>query len=305
MYWSLHISYALTLCLAVAASAFQVRMFIIQHDCGHGSFFASRRANDILGAMCGVLTLAPYSHWRRQHAQHHVSWNNLDRRDTGVDIYSNCLTVAEYRALTPWRRFVYRLPRHPLLAHLAIPPLVFLLLYRMPFDTPKDWTRERRSVWTTNLAVLAMWSALALFFGLRAVLMVQLPIVILSTVVGIWLFSVQHRFEGAHWSRRDQWNFADASLRGSSYLRLPAVLHWVTGNIGFHHIHHLSPRVPNYRLAACHRSSALLQPKIPLTLARAFSAGRLVLWDEAQSKLVGFDAPGSGRNEGPELIWTV
>ena len=288
MYWSLHVSYLLTLLLAIPATALEVRMFIIQHDCGHGSFFANKRANDILGTLCGVLTLAPYAHWRRQHAQHHASWNNLDRRDTGVDIYSACLTVEEYRALSPWRRFLYRLPRHPLMAQVAIPPLIFLVLYRVPFDTPKDWTRERRSVWGTNLAILALWGVLAYFFGITGVLMVQLPIVIISTILGVWLFSVQHLYEGAHWSRREEWSYADAALKGSSYLVMPAALHWMTGNIGFHHIHHLSVRVPNYRLAACHRSNTLLQPETPLSLARAFSTGGLGLWDEAQNKLVRF-----------------
>lgn len=295
MYWSLRASYALTLLLAIPTSALLVRMFIVQHDCGHGSFFASRRANDLLGTLCGVLTLAPYAHWRRQHAQHHANWNNLDRRDSGVDIYSTCLTVEEYRALTPWRRFLYRLPRHPLVANVAIPPVVFLLLYRVPFDTPKDWTRERRSVWVTNLAILASWGGLAAIFGIAGVLKVQLPVVVISTMVGVWLFSVQHRFEGARWARREEWNFSDAALKGSSYLALPRALHWLTGNIGFHHIHHLSARVPNYRLAACHRSNAALRPEMPLSLARAFSAGGLTLWDEAQNKLVRFrDAVRSG-----------
>jgi omega-6 fatty acid desaturase (delta-12 desaturase) len=183
---------------------------------------------------------------------------------------------------------LYRVPRHPLVAQIAIPPLVFLLLYRVPFDTPRDWTRERRSVWATNVAVLASWTMLAAFFGIRAVVAVQLPVVILSTIIGVWLFSVQHRFEGARWSRRGEWSYADAALNGSSYLHLPKVLHWATGNIGFHHIHHLSPRVPNYHLAACHHSCTLLQPERPLTLASAFGAAGLTLWDETQNRLVRF-----------------
>jgi omega-6 fatty acid desaturase (delta-12 desaturase) len=288
MYWSLHVSYLLTLALVLPAAVLTVRTFIVQHDCGHGSFFENKTANSVLGTLCGVLTLAPYAHWQRQHAQHHASWNNLDRRDTGVDIYSTCLTVDEYRARSPWRRFLYRLPRHPLIANIVFPPLVFLLLYRVPFDTPRDWARERRSVWLTNAAIVALWAALAFAFGIKAVLMVQLPIVVLTTIVGVWLFSVQHRFEDARWSRRDGWNFADAALQGSSYLKLPAVLHWMTGNIGYHHIHHLSPRVPNYRLAACHKSSTLLQPDQPLSLGRAFSAGNFALWDEAAGRLVRF-----------------
>jgi len=288
MYWSLGISYWLTLALAIPASVLLVRTFIVQHDCGHGSFFAWKRGNDILGTICGVITLAPYAHWQRQHAGHHANWNNLDRRESGADIYSACLTVAEYRAMSPWQRFLYQLPRHPLIANILIPPLVFLLLYRTPFDTPKSWTRERRSVWITNLAVVACMMTLGMLLGFGAVLMVQLPIVIGSSIVGVWLFSVQHRFEDARWLNQSEWNFADAALKGSSHLALPRVLHWATGNIGFHHIHHLSPRVPNYRLAACHRSNAVLQPEKPLSLRKAFGAGRLTLWDEAQEKLVSF-----------------
>ena len=288
MYWSLSVSYALTLLLAIPATALLTRMFIVQHDCGHGSFFASKLWNDRLGAICGVLTLVPYANWKRQHAQHHANWNNLDRRESGADIYSGCLTVAEYRALSARGRFFYRLVRHPLIAHVIIPPLVFLALYRTPFDTPKDWVRERRSVWTTNLAIVALWGALAAIFGITAVLMVQLPIVVLSSITGIWLFSVQHRFEDALWMRRGDWNFVDAALKGSSYLSVPRAIHWLTGNIGYHHIHHLSPRVANYHLAACHHSDAALRTATPLTLGRAFRAGGLALWDESRNTLIRF-----------------
>jgi len=288
MYWSLGISHVLTILLALPASALLVRVFIVQHDCGHGSFLAWKGGNEILGTICGILTLAPYAHWRRQHAGHHANWNNLDRRESGADIYSACLTVEEYRARSNWKRFLYRLPRHPLIAHVAIPPVVFLLLYRTPFDTPKSWIRERRSVWATNLIILACWSTLAWTFGLTGLLLVQLPIVVLSSIIGVWLFSVQHRFDGARWMRRDEWNFTDAALEGSSHLDLPRVLHWLTGNIGFHHIHHLSSRVPNYHLAKCHRSNAFLRPEKPLSLGRAFGASSLTLWDEAQGKLVRF-----------------
>ena len=288
MYWSLSVSYWLTLALVVPAGALLVRVFIVQHDCGHGSFFASRRANDLVGRVCGVLTLAPYQSWRRQHAQHHANWNNLDRRESGSDIYSTCLTVTEYRALSPWRRFLYCLPRHPLIAHVALPPLVFLLLYRVPFDTPRSWTRERRSVWLTNLAIAAVFVAAGLTLGFSAVLAVQLPIVIVTTIVGVWLFSVQHRFDGAQWLRGDEWNFQAAAISGSSYLKLPKLLQFVTGNIGFHHIHHLAPRVPNYRLEACHRSAPILCVQSPLTIRTALAACRLNLWDEAKKKLVRF-----------------
>jgi omega-6 fatty acid desaturase (delta-12 desaturase) len=288
MYWSLNVSYWLTLALAFPAAGLLVRTFIVQHDCGHGSFLKSQRANDIIGALCGVLTLAPYQSWRRQHSQHHANWNNLDRRESGADIYSSCLTVAEYGALPPRQRFFYRLWRHPVLAHLVFPPLVFLLLYRVPFDTPKDWTAERRSVWGTNLAIAALVVAMGLWLGFGAVAMVQIPIITITTVAGVWLFSVQHRFETAHWLRKPEWNFQAAAMKGTSYLKLPGVLQWMTGNIGFHHIHHLSPRVPNYRLADCYASDALLRAEEPLTLRTALGAARLTLWDEARQKLVRF-----------------
>jgi len=162
MYWSLEFSYWLTLALALPAGAFLVRVFIVQHDCGHGSFFGSRRANNIVGTICSVLTLAPYQNWRRQHAQHHANWNNLDRREHGADIYSACLTVEEYRSLSPSGRLLYRLPRHPLFAHFVLPPLVFLFLYRIPFDTPRKWTAERLSVWGTNIAIASCVALLAM-----------------------------------------------------------------------------------------------------------------------------------------------
>lgn len=288
MYWSLSISWWVTLCLAIPAAGLLVRIFIVQHDCGHGSFVGSPRANNIIGAICGVLTLVPYRNWRRQHAQHHSNWNNLDRRESGADFYSACLTVDEYRARSRSQRFFHRLLRHPLVAHVAIPPLVFLLLYRLPFDTPKHWTAERWSVYLTNASIGALVVALGLVCGFRAELIVQMPITIVATIVGVWLFSVQHRFDTSRWLRQSEWNFQTASMESSSYLKLPRPLQWFTGNIGFHHIHHLAPRVPNYRLEACHRASAMLHTETPLTLKRALGAWNLVLWDEVRQKLVRF-----------------
>jgi omega-6 fatty acid desaturase (delta-12 desaturase) len=290
MYWSVHVSIWLTLALAFPTSGLLVRTFIVQHDCGHGSFFASQRLNNIVGSICGVLTLAPYQNWRRQHSQHHANWNNLDRRESGADIYSTCLTVEEYRALSPRQRWLYRLPRHPILSHIVFPPLVFILLYRFPFDTPKDWSAERRSVLFTNMAILACLIALLLVFGFRAVLLVHLPVIAITTIVGVWLFSVQHRFETAHWLRKEDWTFHDASIDGTSYLKLPRILQWLTGNIGFHHIHHLAPRVPNYRLAKCYANDAILRTHAPLTLRSALGASALTLWDEGKKKLVSFKA---------------
>jgi acyl-lipid omega-6 desaturase (Delta-12 desaturase) len=278
----------LTLALSLPTGALLVRIFIIQHDCGHGSFLASRSANTMVGRMCSLITFTPYANWGRQHAAHHANWNNLDRQSAGSDIYSACLTVREYLALTPWRRFLYRLPRHPLIANILLPPLVFLLLYRVPFDTPRDWARERRSVYLTDLALAALFATLVALLGWREVLTVHLPIMVVSSILGVWLFSLQHRFETSRWLGHGEWSFVEAALEGSSYFRLPRVLHWLTGNIGFHHIHHLNPRVPNYRLSACHDSVQALRPVRGLSFRGGLGAPRLTLWDEARGRLVRF-----------------
>jgi omega-6 fatty acid desaturase (delta-12 desaturase) len=291
MYASWSISYWLTLALAVPTAGFVVRLFIIQHDCGHGSFFASRRLNDIVGRLCSLVTFAPYGHWRRQHAGHHGIWCNLDRRQSGADIYSSCLTVAEYRAMSPWRRRIYRLMMHPVVANLLLPPIVFLVVYRLPFDTPAAWRRERLSVHATNLALLGLIVGLGLVLGFGAVAAVQLPIIATAAVIGVWLFSVQHRFETTLWARQETWEAVSASLKGSSYLKLPGVLRWITGNIGFHHIHHLDPRIPNYRLRDCHRALADTVAPLPtLTLGRALLGFRCALWDEDHGRMVPFPA---------------
>lgn len=287
MYLVLPISYPLTLTLAMPAGALLVRIFIIQHDCGHGSFFASKRANVIVGQLCSVITLTPFTNWARQHSMHHSNWNNLDRRK-GNDLYSTCLTVREYKALTRWKRTLYRLPRHPLIANLLLPPLVFVVLYRLPFGTPRTWKRERRSVWLTNAALAAMFGTLVLLLGWQEVLLVHLPIMVVASIVGVWLFSLQHRFETTRWTRRADWNPSDASIQGSSWFALPRALHWLTGNIGFHHIHHLNPRVPSYRLGAAHAAVQTLLPVRPLGLLGGLRAPWLTLWDETSGQLVRF-----------------
>jgi omega-6 fatty acid desaturase (delta-12 desaturase) len=270
----------ITVMIALPAAGLLVRLFIIQHDCGHGSYFRSRRSNDWLGRFCSIFTFTPYAFWRRQHANHHACFNNLDHRDRGIDLYSTCATVAEYRALPTVRRLLYRSLRHPILAQIILPPIVFILLYRFSFDAPKTWLRERRSVLLTNVGLGLALTALALFFGVQTTLLVQLPIIAFASIVGVWLFSVQHRFEGAVWERQDSWNQWTASLAGSSYLKLPRLLQWLTGNIGFHHVHHLYPRVPNYRLQECHESQAGFWNVTTVTIRQAFCAPFLVLWDE-------------------------
>ncbi|MGE0094107.1 MAG: fatty acid desaturase [Alphaproteobacteria bacterium] len=290
MYFSLSVSYALTLGLSVVAAGLLVRIFIIQHDCGHGAFFRSKWANHAIGSFCGLLTLTPYAHWRRQHAGHHDMWNNLDRRESGVDIYSTCLTVEEYKARSPGRRFWYRLVRNPLVTLVLLPPLIFLLLYRVPFDTPDGWAWERFSVHATTACVAAIVLLMGWAIGFGAVALVQLPVMVIASMIGVWLFSVQHRFENVAWLRGAEWSIRAAALRGSSYLRLPRVLQWFTGNIGFHHVHHLNARIPNYRLAACHAEMPDTNAVPMLTLGAALRSYRFSLWDEARGKMVTFRA---------------
>jgi len=288
MYASLDVGYWLTLLLAVPAAGFVVRIFIIQHDCGHGAFFRSRLGNDAVGRLCSLVTFTPYASWRRQHADHHANWNNLDRRSGGVDIYSTCMTAEEYGRLSPRQRRIQRLIHHPVIKLGLLPPFVFVVLYRLPFDMPKSWRRQRRSVHLTNLALGLLFLALGAGLGWQAVLLVELPIITLAAIAGVWLFSIQHRFEASRWMRHGEWNSCDASLRGSSYLRLPCLLQWFTGNIGFHHIHHLNPHIPNYRLRECQERVSILHASPVLTLRQALTAWRYCLYDEAGRRMVPF-----------------
>ena len=287
-YLALRVSLILGLALTVPTAGLMIRIFVLQHDCGHGALFRSTRANAIAGTLCSLFTFTPFAHWRRQHAGHHGNWNNLDRRGSGLDIYSDCRTVREYRQLPPMRRLVYRLVRHPIVAHLIIPPMIFLLLYRTPFDTPRGWRRERRSVHATNLAILAQAACIGGLLGFGSVAIIELTTLLLASIGGVWLFALQHKFEGADWTRQPQWDLTAASLTGASYLRLPAVLQWFTGNIGFHHIHHLNPRVPNYRLPEVYEALPAFRAATTLGLLGGLRAVRYVLWDEAQAKLVRF-----------------
>jgi len=276
----------LALGLAPLAAGFLVRIFIIQHDCGHMAFFSGPRANNILGVACSLITLTPYQFWRRQHAGHHGTWTNLDRRQSGVDIYSSCLTVAEYEALPPSGRVWYRTTRHPIVANILLPPLIFIGLYRVPFDTQKGWRRESRAVFATDLALVAMVGGLGLTLGFGAVAAVQLPVMILASIIGVFLFSVQHRGNTVVWVRQRDWDAVSASLRGSTFLRLPAILQWFTGNIGYHHVHHLNARIPNYRLQDAHESIPALRAVPSLTFWDGMRAVRSVLWDEERGRMV-------------------
>jgi acyl-lipid omega-6 desaturase (Delta-12 desaturase) len=280
------------LVLALPAAGLVARVFALQHDCGHGSLFRSRRANDAVGRVCSLFTLTPYGHWRRQHAGHHAVWNDLDRRDRGADIYSTCTTVAEYQAMGRWRQLGHRVARHPLVAQLLLPPLVFLVLYRIPFDTPQGWRSERRGVHLTNLALGTFYGGLCALLGFGPVASVLLAIMIPASIAGVWLFSIQHRFEGVRWTRQADWDPVTASLEGSSWLRLPRVLQWFTARLGFHHVHHLAPRVPNYRLEECHNAHLGFAAARVVTLRNGLAAPRHVLWDEAAGRMVTFAEAG-------------
>jgi omega-6 fatty acid desaturase (delta-12 desaturase) len=283
IYWSLRVSYWLVVPLVLLAGGFLVRLFIIFHDCGHGSFFKNARANHFWGAITGVLTLTPYYHWRWEHAIHHSSSGDLDRRGTG-DVWT--LTVQEYLEASRWKRFAYRLARNPIVLFVLAPLFLFLVWQRIP--NPKAGSRERRSIYWTNLALLGMAAGMSWLFGWKAYLIIQLAVIAVAGSAGIWLFYVQHQFEGVYWERGADWDYTTAALQGSSFYKLPKILQWFSGNIGFHHIHHLSPRIPNYNLERCHKSEPLFQTVKPVTLFASFKSFTFRLWDEQRRKLVGY-----------------
>ncbi|MCJ2049802.1 fatty acid desaturase [Methylobacterium sp. J-070] len=277
--------------LSVLAGGLLVRLFIIQHDCGHGSFLPSHALNDGVGRALSLLTLTPYDSWKRAHALHHASAGDLSRRGIG-DITT--LTVREYLALPRWGRLRYRLYRNPFLLIGLGSPLNFLLLQRMPFGVGLPWRSTWRDVVALDLALVAVVSALALAVGLGPVLAALLPTVCVAAWIGGWLFYVQHQYENTVWEDADNWNHHGAALGGSSYYVLPAVLQWFTGNVGLHHVHHLNSRIPNYRLQACIDGHATLGTVSRLTLRESVRCLRLALWDEDVRRLVEFPRAGSG-----------
>jgi omega-6 fatty acid desaturase (delta-12 desaturase) len=277
----------LALLLAFPAAGLLGRLFIIQHDCGHGSFFKSSRANDMLGAVLGVLTLTPYSYWKQTHAMHHATSGNLDKRGYG-DI--NTLTVAEFEALSTWGQWKYRVYRSFPILFVIGPSFHFGVYHRLPTIVPPEWKAERQSILLTDLALATILAVAAYTVGLWHFLLVQIPVNLIAATAGVWFFYVQHQFENTYWSRNDNWELDQASLIGSSYYELPRVLQWITGNIGFHHIHHLNSRIPNYALQRAMEENPVFQDVTRVTLWKSLKCVPLTLWDEKQKKMVPFDA---------------
>lgn len=285
--WALvHFGYHwLALLIAVPAAGFLVRLFMIQHDCGHGSFFRNRLANDWVGRALGVLTMTPYDFWRRTHAAHHASSGNLDQRGMG-DI--DTLTVREYRALSRFGRLRYRLYRHPAVMFGIGPAYLFLIQHRLPVGLMRAGWQPWLSTMATNAAIAIIVATLIWFIGVQAFLLVHLPVLLLAASAGVWLFYVQHQFEETSWSETGSWTFHEAALHGSSHYDLPPVLRWFTANIGIHHVHHLCSRIPYYRLPRALRDHPELGDIGRLTLMQSLSCVRLTLWDEERKKLVSF-----------------
>ena len=281
----LYFGYWISLVLAIPAAGFLVRLFMIQHDCGHGSFFRSKALNDWIGRAIGVLTFTPYDFWRHTHAVHHASSGNLTRRGMG-DI--DTLTVREYLALSRLGRLRYRAYRHPLVMFGIGPIYMFILQHRLPIGLMGDGWRPWLSTMLTNLGIALIAAVLIFFIGLKAFLLVHLPIIVLAAAAGVWLFYVQHQFEETLWAEEPSWNRQEAALHGSSHYDLPGVLRWLTANIGVHHVHHLSSGIPFYRLRDVLRDHPELGNVGRLTLMQSLGCIRLVLWDESSRKLVSF-----------------
>ena len=283
IYRSLVYPYWITLLLSIIASGFLIRIFIIFHDCGHRSFFKSKNANFIVGKIMGILTYTPFHKWHQQHWVHHATSANLDKRGTG-DVWT--MTVEEYLNSTAWKRFYYRAFRNPFIMFTIGSVLIVLVQNR---STNKQMTKQERwNVYLTNIIILVIALLISLVIGLKAFLLIQLPILLIAHSIGIWLFYIQHQFDDVEWERDEKWDYRSAAVNGSSFLKLPAVLQWFTGNIGFHHVHHLSPKIPNYNLAKCHYENEIFKNIKPIILFSTFKALNLSLWDEATRRMISF-----------------
>lgn len=284
MPFAMQVSYWLVLPIALIAAGFLIRVFIIMHDCGHGSFFKTKKANDFWGYICGVLVFTPYQKWTREHAIHHGTAGNLDKRGTG-DVWT--MTVKEYMNSGFWKRMGYKAFRHPLFLFVLAPFLMFVIDYRFSYgktNTPSN----RISVRMNNLGIAMMFLIGTYTMGLTTFSLIILPVIWMAAIGGVWLFYVQHQFEEAYWEDQNHWDFVKGAVEGSSFYKLPKVLQWFSGNIGFHHIHHLSPRIPNYMLEKCHKANELFAEIKPLTFWRSFKTASLRLWDEEKQRMLSF-----------------
>jgi omega-6 fatty acid desaturase (delta-12 desaturase) len=282
-YLSLSLSYWITLALAIPAGGFLIRTFIIFHDCCHRSFFKSRMANEILGTITGILTSCPYLQWKATHSIHHATSSNLNRRGVG-DVWT--LTVDEYLSSSFLRRLIYRLYRNPIIMFGLGPIYVFLIDYR--FNRRNVSLKERINTYVTNLGMFGGAGLMCWLIGWQEFLMIQGPIFLISGSAGIWLFYVQHQFEETYFEQEEDWDYVKAAMHGSSYYKLPKILQWFTGNIGYHHIHHLSPRVPNYNLQSAHEKNPSLQRAQSITLLTSLRSLQFRVWNEQSKKFVGF-----------------
>ena len=283
MYYSLQISYLLTLGLAILATGFLTRLFIIFHDCGHGSFFPSKKANRIVGTFLGSLVFTPYDYWHREHSIHHKTVGNLDKRGSG-DVKT--LTVEEYEQLSAGKKLYYRVYRNPIILFVIAPFILFVIWFRFPRKTMGK--AGRRSVYVTNLIVVLICVPLILLMGWKAFLMIQLPVIYMATVTGVWLFYVQHQYEDVIWTRQEEWDYRKMAMEGSSFLKFPRLLQWFSGNIGYHHIHHLSPKIPNYNLESCHKENQMFSSIKPVTFVPSLRTMSLRLWNEKDGRLISF-----------------
>ena len=277
------VSYLLSLLLALPTAGFLIRVFIIFHDAGHGSFFRRSRWNRALGYVAGILTFTPFQHWTHEHAMHHATAGDLDRRDLG-DVWT--MTVQEFVAAPRRLRLAYRVFRNPFVLFFLVAPIGFLFNHRIPRKRTSN--RARWAIVWTNIGVALFVVAMSLPFGFVNFALVFTPVFLIASTVGTWLFYVQHQFEGVYWRRHEGWDFVAAALSGSSYLALPRVLQWFTGNIGFHHIHHLDPRIPNYHLERAHRELPLLHQVPVLRVRDTMRCLSMRLYDETTGQMVSF-----------------
>jgi omega-6 fatty acid desaturase (delta-12 desaturase) len=283
MFRSLEYSYWITLALSIVASGFLIRIFIIFHDCGHRSFFVSKKANNFVGMILGLIAFTPFFKWHQQHFIHHTTSGNLDKRGIG-DVWT--MTLEEYEKSSLRQRFFYRAFRNPFIMFTFGPVLVIFFQNRI--TTKNETGLAKKNVYFTNIVLLIMCSLISLLIGLKAFLLIQLPILLIGHSMGLWLFYIQHQFDDVSWERENKWDYKISAIRGSSFLKLPSILQWFTGNIGFHHVHHLSSRIPNYYLEKCHNENYIFKDVRPIVLFSTFRALSLGLWDETNKQMISF-----------------